>query len=78
MNANLVNHGKNSKHFDLNHGPSFMYFVTNFTNINRIIITFAVSGFICMVRILKRSNSLNDFLCKMSYRLTSQVCGIAP
>ena len=55
-NIYLVDHGENTQHFDLDHSAPLMDGLTNLTNINRIIVTLAVGGWVGVVWILIRGN----------------------
>merc|ERR1719477_252902 len=48
----LVDHCENTQHFDLDHSAPLVNGLTNLTNINRIIVTLAVGGWVGVVWIL--------------------------
>ena len=54
----LINHGENAQNLDLNNSTSWMDSLANFTNINRIIVTLAVGGWVGVVWILVRNSTV--------------------
>jgi hypothetical protein len=54
----LINHGENTQNLDLNNSAPWMDGLANLANINRIIVTLAVGGWVGVVGILAGNSAV--------------------